>query len=304
MRCFYPLRAYRLADGSVKVCASREVLNGIPLQLPCGRCRGCRLERSRQWAVRCMHEASLHDANSFVTLTYADKHLPAYGSLDGPVPGVKPGAFALFMKRLRKEFRGEEVRYYHCGEYGERFKRPHYHAVLFGVDFRQDRVESGTRDGQTVWCSRTLEELWPFGRSEIGSMTFESAAYVARYVMKKVTGAAASDHYVSVDEDTGEVWSREPEYATMSRRPGIGSAWLERFSSDVYSTGKRGVVVRGRLAKPPRFYDVKLAEVNPTLADEVMEERRKEFLSRELVPVEVQEEILQSRLSLSTRELE
>lgn len=281
----------------MKVCSQSEVLNGVPLSLPCGRCKGCRLERSRQWAVRCMHEASLFDQNSFVTLTYSDEYLPVGMSLDRR-------AFPLFMKRLRKELRGEKVRYYHCGEYGDRFKRPHYHAVLFGCDFRSDRVVGRLSHGSTLWRSRTLEKLWPFGESWIGEVTFESAAYVARYVMKKITGDVASDHYLSVDEETGEVFRREPEYATMSRNPGIASAWLARFSTDVYGSGRRGVVVRGKFAKPPRYYDKKLKEVDPVLAEEVAWEREVEMRGREMPSLEVQELILESRLSLFARELE
>lgn len=297
MVCLYPLRAYRLEDGSVKVCSQSEVMNGVPLSLPCGRCKGCRLERSRQWAVRCMHEASLYDANSFVTLTYSPEHVPGGMSLDRK-------AFPLFMRRLRREEGWEKVRYYHCGEYGDRFKRPHYHALLFGVDFRSDRVERGVSDGSALWRSRTLDRLWPDGEAWIGSVTFESAAYVARYIMKKITGDAASDHYLSVDEETGEVWKREPEYATMSRRPGIGLRWLEKFSGDVYSSGQRGVVVRGKVGKPPRYYDKKVREWDPQLADEVSYEREVVMADREIPPLDVQEKILESRLSLFARELE
>lgn len=222
----------------------------LPVTVPCGRCHGCRLERSRQWAVRIMHEASLHEENSFVTLTYSPEHLPPYGSLDRR-------AFPNFMRRLRREFPGQTVRYFHCGEYGGESLRPHYHCCLFGVCFR-DQYLFTTRGGFPVCRSETLERLWPYGLSEIGSLTFESAAYVARYVMKKVSGdeQLQDQAYGFADEDG--VWRRvEPEYATMSRRPGIGSAWLDQYGDEVYRDD--GVLCGDRLAKPPRYYDDRYA---------------------------------------------
>lgn len=196
-----------------------------------------------------MHEASLHDENCFVTLTYSDANLPEFGSLDRR-------AWPLFMKRLRKEFGDQRIRYYHCGEYGDRYSRPHYHGCLFGCDFR-DKVHVATRDGVEAYASRTLDRLWPFGVTEVGAFSFQAAAYVARYVMKKRIGDESSDQaarYSVVDRDTGEVVARrEEEYSTMSRRPGIGREWYERYKDDVYP--RDGVVVEGKLVRPPRYYD-------------------------------------------------
>lgn len=257
----------------------------MPLLLPCGQCAGCRLERSRQWAMRCVHEASEYDANCFITLTVQDKDLyrryvtwhkdrDLYysGSLD-------KSAFPKFMKRLRKEIHPHVVRYYHCGEYGSEFGRPHYHACLFGFDF-PDKVQWGERNHLPVWRSEVLERLWPFGQCEIGTMTFESAAYVARYIMKKITGRASGSHYRAVCLETGEELQRTPEYTTMSRRPGIGRRWFDKWASEVYQWDE--VPVRGKMARPPRFYD-KLYELEQPLAyDGVMLERfKKECANRE-----------------------
>jgi len=223
------------------------------LRLPCSRCIGCRLERSRQWAIRCVHEASLYEDNCFITLTYSPKYLPVDGSLN-----VRH--FQLFMKRLRKRF-GEGIRFFHCGEYGEKYRRPHYHAIIFNLDFH-DKYLWKENNGYKLYRSPTLEALWPYGHSSVGSATFESAAYVARYILKKVTGDDASNHYVgSVDFDTGECSVLKPEYTTMSRRPGIASAWFDKFQSDVYPSDT--VALRGREMRPPRFYDGRFELTDP-----------------------------------------
>lgn len=251
MSCYFPLHAFKAKskDASKTVITFRrsESWRGQKLDLPCGQCVGCRLERSRQWAIRCMHEASLYDRNCFLTLTYDQKHLPSDGSLHLE-------HFQLFMKRLRKKYGSSKenpIRFYHCGEYGEQFARPHYHALLFNHDFEDKRYFS-ERNGNRVYTSDSLSDLWKEGFSVIGDVTFESAAYVARYVMKKVTGEKAEEHY----------GSRRPEYTTMSRRPGIGKLWFDKFRSDVYP--RDGVIVRGRLTRPPRYYDRQLELVDPS----------------------------------------
>lgn len=227
---------FRMQDG----------LSDLPVTVPCGQCIGCRLEYARSWAIRCMHEASMHDDNSFITLTYEDEHLPPFASLD-------KRHFQLFMKRLRATT-NERIRYFHCGEYGSRTHRPHYHSLLFGFAFSDQKPWTRRADYQ-VWRSETLERLWPYGQSEIGSVTWESAAYVARYVVKKFRGTPEQikDHYAVVDTSTGEILGhRQPEYATMSRRPGLGAPWY-----DYYGEGVRkhdSVIINGKEVKPPRYY--------------------------------------------------
>lgn len=187
----------------------------------------------------------MHEFNCFITLTYSPKFLPPFGSL------VKSD-FQLFMKRLREYYAPKRIRFFHCGEYGARFGRPHYHSILFGFDF-QDKVVSGERNGYTVWRSPTLEKLWGKGLCEIGSVTFDSACYVARYIVDKVTGEKADGHYRALDVETGELVKVQPEYCTMSRRPGIGADWFARYGKEVYPSDS--VLVNGSLQKPPRYYD-------------------------------------------------
>ena len=170
----------------------------------------------------------MYDENCFITLTYDDDNLHSGGSL------VKAD-FQKFMKRLRKKF-GSGVRYYHCGEYGEKNGRPHHHACLFNFRFPDCEpldIAGRSSDLPPLYVSRSLLELWPFGLHTIGVVTFDSAAYVARYVMKKITGDKAASHYNG----------RLPEYTTMSRRPGIGRAWYDKFKSDCYPSDE--LVIRG-----------------------------------------------------------
>lgn len=191
--------------------------------------------------MRCQHEASLYDDNAFITLTYDDDNLPDDRSL-------RVRDFQLFMKRLRKEY-GAGIRFYHCGEYGETYGRPHYHACLFNHDFPDKYPWFQSKSGEMVYRSESLEELWPMGICSTGGVTFKSAAYCARYIMKKVTGDMADDHYL--DPETGVI--RKPEYTTMSRRPGIGKAWFEQFKSDVYPHDF--VVMNDQKVRPPKYYD-------------------------------------------------
>lgn len=262
MPCYRPQPAIRLTDGTVKFVSRDHPKSDGELVLPCGQCVGCRLERSRQWAVRCLHESKLHEQNCFITLTYDDANLPPGGSL-------RYEDFQLFMKRLRK-FARVPVRFYMGGEYGERLERPHYHAILFGFDFADKKYFRRTSAGERIFTSASLERLWPFGLSSIGSVTFESAAYIARYCVQKVNGDLAKRHYETITDD-GEVIDRLPEFNHMSLKPGIGSGFFSRFRSDVYP--RDYVVVRGVKQKPPKYYDKLLDRDDPDLLESLKWQR-------------------------------
>lgn len=235
-------------------------------KVPCGFCIECRKRHARGWAIRCMHEASLHERNCFVTLTYDDKYLPKHGSLDRR-------AFPLFAKRLRKKYATTPLRYYHCGEYGELNKRPHYHALIFGFDF-PDKDIWAVRNGVPVWRSGSLAQLWGLGLSELGSVTFESAAYAASYVLKKADKVGLKKRW-SCDRETGEMHEIEPEYATMSRGGrlgrGIAYGWYEKYGAEVARL--ESVVMAGKELPVPRYYDERLRERDEA-AYEVMKLRR------------------------------
>lgn len=311
MTCYHPLDAWvhgKTEKGAKLLSFSYHPRrsNGITpdLKIPCGQCIGCRLERSRQWAIRCMHEASLHENNCFITLTFS----PEYLSKRSNEWSLDVRDFQLFMKRLREKFVPKNpypsdhpeyevfrarygIRFYHCGEYGEMCSncalsvfnctcginvspvlgRPHYHACLFNFDF-PDKTLWRVVNGQPLYISKILQELWPFGFSTIGTVTFESAAYVARYILKKINGDLAEQHYYRFD--TGEVL--KPEYTTMSRNPGIASAWLDKYIDDVYPHDF--VIVNGKKCRPPRYYDGRLKTERPFTFDDVKFEREKNAL--------------------------
>lgn len=249
MQCRAPLRGWRAkkVNKSGKrsiVFDIREGFHDLPVEVPCGRCVSCLLNRSRVWAIRCMHEASLSRRNAFVTLTYDDDHLPKGGSLDRKEDRARGDSdFQRFMKRLRMRHDGDCIRYYHVGEYGERDLRPHHHVLLFGFDF-SDQVHWSIRKGNHVFRSKELEKVWPYGFSEIGEVTFQSAAYCSRYLTK---------YYSEERSELMEVLGLQPEYATMSRNPGIGYDWYSIYGGDVMHHDS--VIVNGREVKPPQYYD-------------------------------------------------
>lgn len=272
MPCYYPLLGWyskvRNPSGKRSITfVKSEAYSPRKVTLPCGICIGCRLEHSRQWAMRCMHEAQLHEDNCFLTLTYDDEHLPDYRNL------VKRD-FQLFMKRLRKKY-GEGIRFYGCGEYGDLYKRPHYHICIFGFNFK-DRVLWKTINENKLFISDDLSELWPYGFSTIGELNFETAAYTARYCLKKYKGKNWKENYQRVDAETGEIINLQPEFALMSRRPGIGTNWYNMYNPEVFPLDR--VVVNGREVKPPKFYFSKLEKLMPKTFQTIKDARRKAAL--------------------------
>lgn len=301
MACYKPLTAYRSPDkgknGRMGITFHRTgAYSDMQVKIPCGQCIGCRLERSRQWAIRIMHEAKMHEENSFITLTYNPEHMPTYGSL------VKSD-FQNFVKRLRKEISPKKIRYYHCGEYGENFGRPHYHAIIFGLDF-PDKV--GYNCGKSNYkSSKILEKLWPYGFNTVGEVTFESASYCARYIMKKITGNNAQEHYMHLQEDTGEIIERLPEYTTMSLKPGIGQNFFDKFKEEIYNTDS--VIMRGKEMKPPKFYDIKYEIEQPEVMCLIKDKRCASIrdINTDFTPerLAVKEQVAEARLNQFKRSL-
>ena len=262
MPCYRPLNAWQKAKGAQPQFTPAP----IKLQLSCGQCCGCRLEHSRQWAVRCIHEASLHNDNCFITLTYDDTCLPYGNSL------VK-GHFQKFMKRLRARSAPRKVRYFMCGEYGDELGRPHFHAILFGYDFR-DKSLWTEKEGINLYVSDELDSLWRHGFATVGEATWETAAYVSRYVLKKRTGKAKESHYKRFVEETGEVIDLQPEYAAMSLKPAIAREWYEAYQSDCFP--KDFVTHRGQKYRLPKYYDELLRRDDETALEQIKQKRKEQ----------------------------
>lgn len=294
MPCYHPLNGW-MAKGKKSGKKHQVVFEQSkanldqPIQVPCGQCIGCKLERSRQWAMRCVDESTLHDSNCFITLTYSDENLPHDHSLDKT-------HWQLFMKKFRERISPRKIRFFMCGEYGETCEncgrskifhepyqkqyqalqelgeqcdywspslgRPHYHACIFGYDFPDRELLYVDKETKIpVYTSALLEDIWDMGQCTIGELNWETAAYTARYCTKKITGELEEDHYVKYDWDTGEIHKYlEPEFALMSRRPGIGKDYFQKYKNDF---NKDFITKDGVKMQPPKYYDKLMEELDP-----------------------------------------
>ncbi|AXL14522.1 replication initiator protein [Microviridae sp.] len=282
MACYHPLQGWQskfLNENGKRplVFNRRDGLEGSEMTVKCGGCLGCRLDYSRNWAIRSVHEASLHSQNCFVTLTFNNESL---FSRDDP-RSLDSTDVPKFMKRFRRylDYRNIEhdIKYFHVGEYGEKFKRPHYHLLLFNYDFPDKKplifrsYKMGNYPNQLLYTSEILKKLWPFGHSSIGSLTFNSAAYVSRYMLKKQKGNVdyVSGFDLKIDSDTGESLPVSPECCTKSL--GIGKEWFNRYWSEVYPSDF--IIHDSKKFSPPPYYDYLLQKKDPYLFDIVKENR-------------------------------
>jgi hypothetical protein len=327
MPCYHPLKAWSIGDGvPKKTLVFKDPGGGDKINIPCGHCIGCRKENARQWAVRCTHEAQMHIDNCFLTLTYAPEHLPKGDTL------VKQD-LVKFIKRLRDKLNYKKIRYFACGEYGDNGDRPHYHILLFGHDFADKQAWKYENDGTPrYFISKELEKLWGKGFCIIAPVTFETAQYVAGYVIKKrgrrfleskqrfvqvvdyETGELithALKYYQRYNPVTGEIWEVEPEYVTMSRGNaqtgpnGIGIEWIEKFGSDYLIDGT--VHIQGRKQGSTRYYDAilerdyaeRFAEIKAQ-REEFAKENQEEYTRERL---EQKEKCAKARLDRLSRNL-
>lgn len=300
MPCYTPLSAYEVtAKKEQKENGKKTILFKRPqhttykeVQLPCGQCIGCRLLHSVTWATRIMHELQTtpDERACFITLTYNDKHLPGDNSLNKE-------HFKDFLKRFRKAI-NVKIRYFMCGEYGDISWRPHYHAIIFNYDFRKPqwyrkKLHQPRQQMQYLptenpyYISSFLSELWPFGNHIITNCNFETAAYVARYCVKKITGDKAEEHYnrlvIDWNEYTGEIYNMQevqlqPEYATMSRAKGIGREWYEIYKDDCYPSNY--LIKDGNKIPIPKYYDKLLEKEDEVLYNQVKIERELNIAKR------------------------
>lgn len=215
--------------------------------LPCGRCICCRIDQSRQWALRGVCELAMHERACFITLTYNNSSLPHDGS-------VNRFHYQEFVRALRR--RGYKFKYMFCGEYGARLGRPHYHAIIFGEDFKTGSVPAPVAQSADypLYMNDKVTDLWAKGHVVIGSVSFASIQYVAKYVTKKITGEMARDHYKG----------KLPEFMQPSLKPAIGAVWFDKFESDVYPHDE--FIFEGKRLRPPRYFQKRYAKKYPDKA--------------------------------------
>lgn len=275
MSCYHPILAYKSKTVNPETGKCKIVFNTPvsmshwePVQLPCGQCIGCRMDYSRQWANRCMLELQDHDSAYFCTFTYDNDHVPVSYYPDPETGEACPSLtlckrdFQLLMKRIRKHFPDDHIRFFAAGEYGGQTLRPHYHAILFGLHLDDLVPYKTVREGGTLYTyynSPSLQKCWldldgnPIGFVVVGEVTWESCAYTARYVLKKQKGESARVY---------EQFNIAPEFTLMSRKPGIGRNYYDShpdlFQYDFIniSTPKGGKKFR-----PPRYFE-KLFEID------------------------------------------
>ena len=315
MACNKPITGYRSQGGQV-VFNPKDGWIDRPITIACGQCAGCRLERSRVWAVRIMHETKSYEPEEchFITLTYSNEELkktgPTYVGKDRwGREALKGGSLVVrdwqdFARRARKQI--GKFRYFHCGEYGDLEGRPHYHAAIFGWQLDDLVPDGDTKSGSRAFSSELLEETWGKGKTQTGELTFESAAYVARYIMKKVNGKKKEEgHYNIINEEGEIIGEKKDEYTTMSRREGIGKRWIEKWEKDVYPRDE--VIINGKKTRPPKFYDGHY-EIKNKEGMEIIKakrkakgEKRKDEQTHERL--DTKEKILQRRMSQHARDL-
>lgn len=226
----------------------RDAYTDLPkMELPCGHCLYCVAVKQRVWAIRMYHESQMHRQSAFVTWTYDEQSVP---------DGLVYEHFQKMFKRLRKAIEPEKLRFLSVGELGEKSRRPHWHAALYGLDFANkgfrgdvlEAVKDHGRNSTEVWEHPVLTDSWKMGGVRVGSLAMESCMYMAGYCLKK-TGANAAE------------FSRH-----QSNRPGIGHTWLDAYYDDIVRTG---FIVFGKqkLPVPPRYFDWYLDELEPVRAE-------------------------------------
>ena len=311
MPCVSPLKGFVNKENG-GIVFKRSKIAGQEMEVACGQCIGCRLDRRREWSYRIIHESTEWPKNCFVTLTYRNKEVCTEQQLKNALHVPEDGSlnkkhFQNFMKRLRHYFPTDKIRYYHCGEYGDQLDRPHYHACLFNVHFPDQQLFKES-NGCSLFTSQILEDLWSYGFATVGALTSETAAYCAGYVTKKVTGKQAHEHYQKVNTETGEVYWLEPEYSTMSLKPGIGANWFERFKDDCSPHDDLPVPGRGVFKKIPRYYTTLLQELDPVQYEQIKQLREvfREAHGEEYTPARLMDKykIMKAREALKQRNYE
>lgn len=255
--------------------------DGRGLLVGCGFCASCLMKRTREWSLRCQHEALFHEENWFATFTYNDDSL----YIPYILPSLNHPDFQLFAKRLRKRY---EFRYFMCGEYGTVTQRPHYHAILFGLSLPDIVCVSNSPTGR-LYTSQVLTDYWGKGDVVLGAVTPETCSYVTGYVGKKIYAGKSISEYAAEQ--------RVPDYIRMSRRPGIGADYFDKFYKSIYSIDE--IHFSGDMyMKPPKYYDGRMAKVDPDRLEALKLERAKFVVEDDVFRRDVQNIVAQSRVRM------
>lgn len=261
MTCFYPRKLYKTDTGHKFERPSGH--SGAYTKIPCRKCFGCRMDYKSEWATRMMHEASCHEDNLFLTLTYDQENLPESADL-------VQRDMQLFWKNLRKKFPHLKIRYVYSAEFGKITKRPHYHAIAFGLAL-PDLIKEGRNDrGEPLYGSEILDKIWKKGHCVVGAVTEQSCGYVAGYMLKDMDGDYINE-YTILDEETGELVNRTRPYARHSNKPGIGRIWFEKYWRDVFPDDF--IVVEGKKRSVPEYYLRLLEQKDPEMHAQVQAKR-------------------------------
>lgn len=337
MLCSHPLTRIESWDGKVSFTgayikdaeASKEFkeklensknIKSVKL-IPCGQCTSCRLNKSREWANRLMLEAKDYENNYFITLTYDEENVPikrAYNNETGEIitgMTLKKEDLEKFNHDLRqywlRKFNHTGIRYYECGEYGSNNGRPHYHCIIFNLPYLDDfKLYRKTEIGENLYTSETISKIWKKGYVVIGEVTWESASYVARYVMKKIYGKEADEYYKSQ--------AKIPEFTTMSRMPGIGKNYYDMNKDIIYSTdeifikSKKGIIG----SRPGKYFDRLYEQEEPEKYKEIKRKRNSDNLRNTKNDIhklgtvdniqrqrEIKENVLQEKIKALKREI-
>lgn len=282
MPCYTPLKGYKdIKSGGLTF---KKAGTAQSMEVACGQCLGCRVDRRSMWAIRIVHEAHMWDSehgNSWVTLTYRDpsecdtRQFKA-GHFIPPNYSLRPQDVTNFIRRLRRNNQ-QKIRYFYCGEYGTQNERPHYHLCLFNKNF-SDLQKFKDKEGMVTYTSPSLEKLWPYGFSTVAELNYRTAAYTAGYILSKINGKRADEHYLRCDEN-GEAYWLLPEFIRMSRRPGIGASFYEKYKTDIFPADSSPVPGHGHVELVPRYYKEILSAQDPlTLA--LVKDLRKNYIAK------------------------
>lgn len=261
--CTAPLTAYRPRkrneNGKAPLVFSvKEGHKDQTVQIKCGQCIECKMEHARQWAIRCMCEQQITEEKGkrscFATFTYNEENVPYVESES--MEGVYHQTLfkrdmQLYIKRVRKK--GYKFRYFCAGEYGGRFERPHYHAIIFGYVPTGLQLVDISDSGYNVYNSDEMDEDWTHGLTYVQELCFETAFYCAGYALKKLSGKGEYFEKKYGVKDASEYYDgKQPEFVTMSRRPGIGAEFYDKYRKDMYP--KDRLKMNNVEMLPPRFF--------------------------------------------------